>query len=115
MPSDFTTPYINLKADNTEEGGPKFVSPADGDYTLATGSPLIDAGLTTANPQEIDAAGHERINGTAIDLGCYEYIPGSTTGFESLNTQMKGNKVLRNGMPFILRDGKTYNVLGQEL
>ena len=115
VPSDFTTPYINLKADNTEEGGPKFVSPVDGDYTLATGSPLIDAGLTTANPQEIDAAGHERINGTAIDLGCYEYISGSTTGFESLNTQMKGNKVLRNGMLFILRDGKTYNVLGQEL
>ncbi len=47
----------------------------DGDYTLAAGSPAIDAGATLENPPMLDLAGDPRVRGNAIDLGCYESDP----------------------------------------
>jgi len=47
----------------------------DGDYTLAPGSPCIDAGdpAYVPGPDETDVAGKPRINGPAVDMGAHEY------------------------------------------
>ncbi len=50
-------------------------SVGDGDYTLAAGSPAIDAGATLENPPVFDLAGDPRVRGNVIDLGCYESDP----------------------------------------
>jgi len=62
-------------ADITESGNidadPLFVG--GGDYHLATGSPCIDAGMTTAVTDDID--GDARPQGSAYDIGFDEYVP----------------------------------------
>jgi hypothetical protein len=60
------------------KGEPMFVNPTfdedTANYRLKTGSPAIDAGITTDAP-EFDADGVTRPLGAAIDLGAYEYMP----------------------------------------
>ncbi len=116
VPGDFSYTRITLADDNTADAGPKFTNPENGDYTLAAGSVLIDAGLSSANDMMTDIAGNERMNGNAVDIGCYEYIPGTTTAIDQLATpKTASRKIIRNGQLYILRDGKTYNVIGQQL
>lgn len=55
----------------TEEN-PGFADPENGDFTLVDGSKLIDFGSDAANNRALDLAGNVRIQGKAIDLGCYE-------------------------------------------
>ena len=115
VPGDFTTPYIKLADDNAADDGPKFKDPENGDYSLKAGSVLIDAGLSSVMSQDKDAAGNERINGTAIDLGCFEYIPEDpTTDVATPEASKQGisKKVILDGQLLIIRNGKTYNVLG---
>ena len=45
---------------------------AKADYTPAPDSPLIDNGATVENPPEFDLRGKDRVQGKAIDIGCYE-------------------------------------------
>ena len=116
VPGDFSYTRITLEDDNKADAGPKFTNPENGDYTLAAGSVLIDAGLSSANDIMTDIAGNERMNGNAVDIGCYEYIPGTTTAIDQLATpKTASRKIIRNGQLYILRDGKTYNVIGQQL
>lgn len=49
---------------------PKFVDYANWDYRPQEGSPLIDAGVPAVAS---DLNGKPRPNGTATDIGCYEY------------------------------------------
>ena len=45
-------------------------------------------------------------------------LPNTTTALEAANNQepkAKSQKILRNGQLLILRDGKTYNVMGVEV
>ena len=66
VPGDFKTPYIKL-AEN-----PGFANPANGDYSILFGSPLVNAGLASAMTMEQDLAGNDRVINGAIDLGAYE-------------------------------------------
>ncbi len=84
-------------------------------FSLATGSPCIDAGnvaYMNANTT-VDISGASRIVNDKIDMGCYEYI--FPTGFELLkseNLRVAGNKLYipqsKNGC--IIR---MYNFQGQ--
>ena len=67
IPANFGTNTILLNAEN-----PGFFAPESGDYTLADGSALIDAGADAYAQGAIDLAGSPRIQGKTIDLGCYE-------------------------------------------
>ena len=78
-----------------------------GDYVEAVGT-LVNYGGTTP---EINAGG------TYTILTKHEEN-GSTTSVENTNTQSPTTncqKIIRNGQLIILRDGKTYNVMGLEL
>ena len=78
-----------------------------GDYVEAVGT-LVNYGGTTP---EINAGG------TYTILTKHEEN-GSTTSVENTNTQspmINCQKIIRNGQLIILRDGKTYNVMGLEL
>lgn len=62
------------------DSDPRFVTPSQRDYSLATGSPAIDAGDSTgmvALLTGIDLGGNPRFRGSAMDLGAYEAQIGS--------------------------------------
>lgn len=40
---------------------------------------------------------------------------GTVTGFENIENQSAAHKVLRNGQVVILREGKTYSILGTRI
>lgn len=68
---DFTASINN----NSSISDPLFNS----DYTLQTGSPAIDSGtIVGLMIPSTDLAGNNRVSGTEIDLGAYEYIAQST-------------------------------------
>jgi len=54
---------------------PKLLNPSINDFHLTTGSPAIDAGVTTA--VTIDYDGNSRPQGPAYDIGAYEFLSGS--------------------------------------
>jgi hypothetical protein len=54
---------------------PKFVNPAVGDFRLEAGSAAIDAGVTVSIVTT-DRAGTARPQGTAYDIGAYEFVSG---------------------------------------
>lgn len=60
---------------------PLFTDPANGDFSLQSASPAIDAGkndwYTAAGGSlatDTDLAGNPRLSGAAIDMGAYEYV-----------------------------------------
>jgi hypothetical protein len=64
-----TTTASNNSTDGTN---PQFTNAGAGDFTLAIGSPLIDAGITVAQVST-DHVGTSRSFGTAPDIGAYEF------------------------------------------
>ncbi len=54
---------------------PLFVDAANGDLRLLAGSPCIDMGTLEGVP-DVDIDGVPRPQGTGVDMGAYEYIPG---------------------------------------
>ena len=67
------TGNINLSAINNDATGPHFINPTTGNYHLAAGSPLINAGLSSVNTTTTDLDGKARIIGSSIDMGAYEH------------------------------------------
>jgi hypothetical protein len=49
-----------------------FVDPSTNNWSLAAGSPLIDAGTTLASPYNVDFTGLARPQGGAFDIGAFE-------------------------------------------
>ena len=45
---------------------------ANGDYTPKTGGPLVGKGANYEGMASVDLAGRKRLNGSKIDIGCYE-------------------------------------------
>lgn len=58
-------------------GNPNFAGPSALNFHLATGSPAIDAGMTTGIATDFD--GVVRPQGSAFDIGAFESVSGSTT------------------------------------
>ena len=54
---------------------PRFVNAANGDFRLASDSPCIDAGAAGFSDLPFDLDGNPRVNGRAVDMGCYESTP----------------------------------------
>lgn len=84
---DIKTGGITLLAtDNTAETGPHFTAPETGDFTLAEGSPLIDAGSDSGYGDGLDTdvclGGNARKQGAAVDAGAYESKP--TSGIDAV-------------------------------
>ena len=50
-----------------------FAGYANGDYTVAPGSVLIDAGADVSDPPALDLANFTRVMNGTIDIGAYEY------------------------------------------
>ena len=50
-----------------------FAGYANGDYTVAPGAVLIDAGAEVSNPPALDLANFTRVMNGKIDIGAYEY------------------------------------------
>ena len=96
------------------------------DWTLKAGSPCIDAGDDSSAVQGEDLAGAARIQGTAVDMGCYERDPslvefavaavvtGETFGYDSLATSfsatVSGNTTGEDpSYAWDMGDGTTYS------
>ncbi len=57
---------------------PDFVDAATGNYQLNAGSPLINAGNDNyVSLGDTDLLGDPRIEGSYVDIGCYEFVPGT--------------------------------------
>jgi hypothetical protein len=57
---------------------PRFVAPGANDFQLKQGSPCIDAGLNVSAVVRRDLLGLTRPQGSAYDLGAYEFSPALT-------------------------------------
>lgn len=55
---------------------PGFVNLAINDFRLLSNSPAKDAGATLASPYNVDSVGVSRPQGSAFDIGAYEYSSG---------------------------------------
>jgi len=63
---------------NGKTGNPLFVNPAAKDFHLQSGSAAIDAGTgSVSGTVTQDYSGNSRPQGSAYDIGAYEYSPGS--------------------------------------
>ena len=93
---------------------PKFEDAAGGDYRLAWNSPAITAGSNAALGTDeelavmLDLAGTNRLNGTTVDLGCYEsafydryvaleQVTGDGAGLGTLRAPINGAQKVPDG------------------
>jgi hypothetical protein len=58
-----------------QTASPLFVNATGGDLHEATGSPTIDAGISSPLNGTTDLDGNPRTIGSATDIGAYEYVP----------------------------------------
>ncbi len=69
----YDTYWAEPTSSSINGGDPRFVDEANHHYRLAAGSPLINAGTTIAG-FSTDKAGTLRPQGSAWDIGAYEYV-----------------------------------------
>ncbi len=69
--------YCNINGDNPGIGNitadPMVVDAVNGDFRLQEGSPCIDVGDTSEATAPIDISGNDRVSGSDVDMGAYEY------------------------------------------
>ncbi|GAB2528253.1 choice-of-anchor Q domain-containing protein [Spirosoma aerophilum] len=72
-----------------------YVNAANGDFTLSSNSPLIDAGMNASSwGVETDLNDHVRPVGNGYDIGAYEYVPASNNGFRvGIVEELAGNPI----------------------
>ena len=69
-------PELTDDVDGNTTNNPAFTDAALGDYTLADGSPCLNAGDTGDwTKSDLDLAGNPRVQGGRIDMGAYEAQP----------------------------------------
>ena len=90
----FNVPYIELQNHNVDHnlynvqtsnyygansinGSPCFVDPSNGDFHLLSNSPAIDAG-SSDNAPLVDFDGVSRPQGSAVDIGAFEFVYNET-------------------------------------
>jgi hypothetical protein len=75
--SGFSTAFENTVADPTEvTDPPRFTDSANGDYSLAKGSPAINSGADlTLSGVLVDILGNARPSHKVFEIGAYEYMP----------------------------------------
>jgi hypothetical protein len=83
------TGQSNTLGSNYVTANPSFVSTSGLDFRLQSTSPAINIGSSSGAPST-DYAGNTRPNGTAYDVGAYEYTGASSSGTLTLDTI--GNK-----------------------
>jgi len=64
---------------------PKFANAGNDNYTLASGSPLINKGNNSYVTEPFDLAGNARIRNTTVDIGAYEVQSGNTIAYTRTN------------------------------
>lgn len=74
--TNLNTKFTSLTENNTTNVDPLFSNPSNGDYSLQSGSPMIDAGDNTQVPSGIteDILGNNRFENTTVDRGAYEFF-----------------------------------------
>jgi parallel beta-helix repeat protein len=60
-------------------GDPMFVNTSGNDFTLRSGSPAIDRGMTLSDIPATDGIGTPRPQGSGWDIGAFEYSTGGTS------------------------------------
>jgi parallel beta-helix repeat protein len=72
---NFVNPQTNTIQDNLLNADPKFVNSRGGDFRLQAGSAAINAGVAV-NGVNTDFAGVSRPQGSAFDIGAFEFVNG---------------------------------------
>lgn len=70
---DDNMPTRNIQKSYYDTTDPGFVNASQGNYALLESSDCVDAGDNSFNSEELDLAGKERVLGSKIDMGAYEY------------------------------------------
>jgi hypothetical protein len=71
----FGTPFSGTTADTSELlKNPRFVDAANGDFSLAKGSPAINAGTDLSVSVTVDILGNARPSHKVFEIGAYEYL-----------------------------------------
>ena len=99
----FSTSAALLGSTSRVVANPWFTDAANGDYTLDVVSPLIDAGNNWDwTETDIDLAGDPRIQGTKVDIGCYEAEATDTLtcALDIFGNDIAGNDVTVRATPF---------------
>lgn len=95
--SAFAEAYGSIESHNVAFGdNPGFTDAANGDYSLVSGSPLIDAGMTLESVKT-DIIGTPRPSGLAYDIGAYEY--GDWTRLAGVDRYETMSKINNTGFP----------------
>jgi len=79
--SDVDMPDFATGNNNLSNLNPQFVNPANGDFHLQASSPCIDAGVDIGLPY----------NGTAPDLGCFEYGTSTVNDYHTIEAVIYPN------------------------
>lgn len=107
----------------------------DGQYTITFFDPIADAAIAVRSNVECgdiveapEAPAHEGKTFTGWDSDAWQatrfsadllinavYVDSTPTGIDNLGSQTNIRKIVRDGQVLIIRDGKTYNALGQEM
>ncbi|WP_033960174.1 choice-of-anchor Q domain-containing protein [Psychroserpens jangbogonensis] len=115
---DFSTVPPSVK-NNTSNVDPLFANVLTNDYTLTASSPAVNTGDNTYVIGNADLQGNQRIFGTTVDMGAYEYS--STLGINDFSlgeNQIKlypnpASSKLNIQMKTILKSVAILNIQGQ--
>ena len=77
---------------------PEFVDAPNGDFRPAAGSPTIDAGLSSANLDQITLGSTVRLFGPAVDIGANEFVPPPTVSTNAAEGISEQGAVLRGSV-----------------